>query len=304
MKNNRWDSSNIPDQQGKTIIITGANSGLGLDAAKLLAQKGAHVVMGVRDIQKGKQAIDIIKEKHPAAKLEVMKLDLSDLGSVREFSDEYRSKYSTLDLLINNAGIMFPEKRELTKQGFESQFGINHLGHFALTGLLLDILKNTQNSRVVNHSSMAHTMVRRFNLDELNTEKNYSKTKAYGLSKFANLLFTYELDRFFKENQIHAISVACHPGISATNLFRTTNKTMAFFAGLMSQKSEMGVLPLLRAAAEQGLVGSEYFGPAGFMGMGGYPTQVKSNKLSYNRELAIKLWEYSEKATGIFYKSL
>ncbi len=300
MKEN-WTTSKIASQEGQIILITGANSGLGLEAAKVLSGRGAKVIMAVRNLEKGNQAAKAITSEYPNAQVDVMQLDLADLESVQIFVDEFKSKYTQLHILINNAGVMWPPRRESTKQGFESQFGINHLGHFALTGLLLDILKNTPNSRIVNQSSLAHTMISKLNFDDLNWEKSYNKNKAYAQSKLANLLFTYELDRKLKKNGNSCISVACHPGVTATNLFRSSNSVVNWGSGLIGQRVEMGTLPMLRAATEEGLKGGEYIGPKGFMGMSGYPVRVKSTATANNVDLARKLWSVSEELTGIKY---
>ena len=307
MTTTNWTVRNIPSQQGKTILITGANSGLGLEASKVLSKKGAQVIMAVRNDQKGKEAIDTIKKENPHAKLDLMILDLADFESIRKFSDEFHSKYSQLNILINNAGVMAPAKRELTKQSFEVQFGANHLGHFLLTGLLLDIIKKTPNSRIANQSSLVHKQKQYGGadifFDDLNFEKSYNKDHAYGQSKLANLLFTYELDRQLKAHNISTIVTAAHPGYTNTNL----QKNYGFFVSvimnnLIGQKVEMGTLPILRAATEENLKGTEFFGPTKMGEMKGYPELVKSSDKSYDKQLAKKLWEVSEKLTGFTYK--
>jgi NAD(P)-dependent dehydrogenase (short-subunit alcohol dehydrogenase family) len=229
-----------------------------------------------------------------------MKLDLSDFDSIHWFSNEFHAKYSTLNVLINNAGIMTPKKREVTKQGFEIQWGTNHLGHFLLTGLLLDILKKTPQSRVVTQSSILHKSGD-INFEDLNGEKTYNKSRAYSQSKLANPLFAYELDRLFKIHKQDIISVASHPGYTATNLQRSTGLLGAISNKLMAQKIDMGTLPVLRAATEDHMFGSEYWGPTKMNEMRGYPEKVKSNDKSYNVQLAKKLWETSEKLVGFKY---
>jgi NAD(P)-dependent dehydrogenase (short-subunit alcohol dehydrogenase family) len=301
MKKHNWTGSDIKSQKGKIVLITGANSGIGFEAARTLSEKGATVIMAVRDLKKGQTALDQIKVQIPAADTELMQLDLADLESVRKFSDEYHSRYSSLDVLINNAGVMYPPKRESTRDGFELQFGINHLGHFALTGLLLDIIKRTAFSRVVTQSSIAHKYMADIYFKDLNWEKNYNKTKAYAQSKLANLLFTYELDRKFKENGIKSLALACHPGISNTNLFRSSGFGSRF-SKLIGQEAIMGALPVIRASTEEGLSGAEYFGPTEMMEIRGYPELVSSSKKSYDKDLAKDLWTVSEKLTGIIYK--
>ena len=301
MNNKNWTVSNITDQTGKTILITGANSGLGLEAAKVLSKKGGNIIMAVRNPEKGKEAAARIMSDHPNAKLEMMLLDLADLNSVLKFSDEFHARYSRLHILINNAGIMYPVKREVTKQNFEIQFGTNHLGHFALTGLLLDIIKATPQSRVVTQSSIMHKVKADIHLDDLNWEKSYNKVKAYSQSKLANLLFTYELDRQFKIHQIDAISVAAHPGYTDINLQKTSGFSVNIINKLIGQKVEMGTLPLLRAATEDHLFGAEYFGPTKMGELRGYPEKVNSSDKSYDTQLAKDLWAISVKMSGVHF---
>ena len=196
-----WTITNIPAQADKTILITGANSGLGLEAAKVLSKKGARVIMAVRNLQKGNAALEEIKKENPNAKLDLMQLDLSDFDSIRQFSSVFHTKYTQLDVLINNAGVMDPAQREVTKQNFEIQFGTNHLGHFLLTGLLLEVLKKTPNSRIAVQSSLVHKLKHLkpdIYFDDLNWEKYYNSMQAYAQSKLANLFFAYELDRKLK----------------------------------------------------------------------------------------------------------
>ena len=219
MTTNNWNTTHIQDLTGKTIIITGGNSGLGFEAAKALSRKGATVIIACRSTEKGEAARNEIVAIHPNANITVMELDLMDLKSIRNFADQFKKKYSHLDILVNNAGIMMVPHR-LTKDGFESQIGTNHLGHFALTGLLLDLLKKTPKSRVVNVSSMAHKSgVMDFDNLLYTNGEGYTPMKAYGRSKLSNLLFTYELQRFFEANKIDCIALAAHPGVSDTNLF-------------------------------------------------------------------------------------
>ena len=260
MSKNNWTTANIPDQKGKVIIITGANSGLGLEATKVLSKKNAIVIMAVRNLNKAEQALREVKKEVPDSNITTMQLDLADLSSVNSFAAAFKEKYGQLNVLINNAGLMYPSKREETKQGFEIQIGTNHLGHFALTGLLLDFIKKTPDSRVVTQSSLAHLNAS-IRLDDLNWKKAYSKMHAYGQSKLANLLFTYELDRQFKSHNINAIAIAAHPGVSRTNLMRTSGLVIQMFTPMMAQGAEMGVLPILRAATDENLIGGEYIGP-------------------------------------------
>ena len=300
MSKHNWTSADISDQKGEVIIITGANSGIGLEAAKVLSAKNALVIMAVRDLDKGEKAFREISGKAPLTNVSLMQLDLSDMDSIHQFASTFRSKYGRLDVLMNNAGVMYPAKREVTKQGFEIQIGTNHLGHFALTGLLLDVIKKTPHSRVVTQSSLAHINAS-IRLDDLNWEKTYSKMQAYGQSKLANLLFTYELDRRLKAHHIDAIATAAHPGVSKTNLMRTSGFIIELFTPLVAQSAEMGALPILRAATDEQLKGGEYIGPDKILGLHGYPIIVKSNRKSYDVQLAIGLWALSEKMTGVHF---
>jgi NAD(P)-dependent dehydrogenase (short-subunit alcohol dehydrogenase family) len=288
---------------GKRVIVTGANSGIGFEAAKTLSQKGAEVIFAVRNIQKGKTAVQsILKEQHQA-KLVVMNLDLADLESVREFAESYCSQYDSLDILINNAGVMVPPHQK-TKDGFELQFGSNHLGHFALTGLLLPLLKKTVNSRVVSISSIAHRGGSIF-FENLDGSKGYKPMEFYRQSKLANLLFAKELDSRFKLHGIKTLSLACHPGISTTNLFKLGKRDAPSFlkkiAVLFLQSAERGALPTIYAATEKSLTGGEYIGPDGRGNRKGIPTIETPAKGVYNPETMKKLWEVSEILTGVEY---
>lgn len=298
---NDWTSDNIPNLSGKNIIVTGANSGLGLEAASVLCRHGAHVIMAVRNLEKGTSAMQSILNQKPMGTIDLMHLDLADLNSIQIFSNDFHTKYTSLHLLINNAGVMFPKTRIETKQKFELQFGTNHLGHFALTGLLLDLIIKTPHARVVSHSSMMHQVLARINFDDLNSEKSYNKTKAYAQSKLANLLFTYELDRKFKEYHIHAIATAAHPGYTITKLQKASGFWVNLSKILIAQKVKIGVLPILRASTEEGLIGSEYFGPTKWFGLRGYPKKIKSSGKSQDVQLAENLWKVSEELTGLRY---
>ncbi len=305
MATKNWTSDNIPSQHGKNILITGANSGLGLEATKVLSGKGAHIIMAVRNLSKGKEAAAKIKSENSNADLELMQLDLSDFNSIHTFSDEFHSKHNQLHVLINNAGLMNPPKREVTKQNFEIQFGTNHLGHFLLTGLLLDILKNTPGSRIVVQSSIVHkqeNLKPDIHFDDLNWEKSFNSMQAYSQSKLANLLFAYELDRKLKAHNIKTIVTAAHPGWTQTNLQNTSGFFVSTILNpLLAQNVKMGTLPILRAATDENLKGSEFFGPTKMGELKGYPEQVKSSDKSYNKELAKKLWTVSENLTGFTY---
>ena len=304
MATKNWGIADISNLTGKIIIVTGGNNGLGFEAVKALSGKGAQVVMACRSISKGEIAKSQIVEIQPKSKIEVMALDLADLRSVSNFVAQFKRKYAQLDILLNNAGIMMVPYG-LTKDGFENQIGTNHLGHFALTGLLLDLLKKTPKSRVVNVSSMAHKSGS-MDFDNLlyANGKGYTPIKAYGRSKLCNLLFTYELQRFFEVNKIDCMAVAAHPGVSDTNLFdhaapKWVMKLLRPLFLLMIQPANMGVLPELRAATDSTVKGADYFGPDGKREMKGYPVLVGSTKEANSIENARLLWEESEKLTSV-----
>lgn len=296
--NNYWTVANIPDQSGKVAIVTGANSGIGYETARALAHKGATTILACRSEQKGRAAVEQIQREEPEGTAVLMLLDLGDLDSVRAFADKFQARYDRLDILINNAGIMVPPLGQ-TAQGFETQFGVNHLGHFALTGRLLDLIERTPEARIVTVSSMAHK-AGRINFDDLNSEKSYDRTAAYGQSKLANLLFTYELQRQLQASGSDTLAVAAHPGWTATNLQQHT-KLVEFLNRFFAQSPEMGALPTLRAATAPDVRASEYYGPGRWFGWIGYPKKVESNGRSHDQQVAAKLWQISEKMTGIHY---
>ena len=307
MKSTNWTIDNIPELSGKTILVTGGNSGLGFEAVKAFALKGATVVMACRSLAKGEEAKKQLIALNPKANITVMELDLTDLKSIHSFVNQFKENHSRLDILLNNAGIMMVPYG-LTKDGFENQMGTNHLGHFALTAQLLELLKTTPNSRVVNVSSMAHKSGVMDNNNLLyENGKDYSPIKAYGRSKLSNLLFTYELQRFFEKNKIDTIAVAAHPGVSDTNLFNHSapkwlmNLLRPLFL-FMIQPASMGALPEIRAAVDADVKGGQYYGPDGKKEMKGYPVVVESTEASHNKEDARKLWELSEKLTGVKFK--
>jgi len=305
MSSKNWTKTDIPDLAGKVIIVTGGNSGLGYESVKAFSEKGAEVILASRSVEKGEAAKNTIG--NVPGKIVVMPLDLMDFSSIKKFAEDYNAKYNRLDVLLNNAGIM-TTPYGLTKDGFESQVGTNHLGHFALTGLLFDIIVKTPASRVVNVSSMAH---KRGRMDFENFlyagGEGYSKIGAYGRSKLANLLFTYKLQRLFEENKMDTIAIAAHPGVSNTNLGRHLEKYWWFkmlYPLFMpfTQSAETGALPQIRAAVDPDVKGGEYYGPDGFREMKGNPILVQSNKASHNLEDARKLWNISEELTGIKFK--
>jgi len=305
MANKNWTFENIPDLTGKTIIVTGGNSGLGFEAVKDFGRKNAEVILAARNLEKGESARKEILSEFPNCNIKVMQLDLADLDSVKAFAGNFKSNYQQLDVLLNNAGIMGGDYYK-TKDGFEAQMGINHLGHFALTGLLLDKLKSTSNARIVNVSSVGH---RRGKMDFNNLlfeNGGYQSTQAYFNTKLANLLFTYELQRKLEASGLDVISVAAHPGGSTTNLSRHVEDKLWFrllrpVFSLMTQSAAMGTLPEVRAAVDKDVKGGEYYGPGGFGETKGYPVLVESNPASHSLEDAKKLWEISENLTGINY---
>lgn len=296
----KWTTADIPDQTGRVAVVTGANTGLGYETAAALAGKGAHVVLAVRDLDKGKDAAALIPRRNPGADVAVQELDLTSLDSIRDAADQLRSDYDGIDLLINNAGVMWTPK-SATRDGFELQFGTNHLGHFAFTGLLLERVLEVPGSRVVTVSSTGHRLGR-IDFDDLQSERGYSRAGAYGQAKLANLLFTYELQRRLAAT--NTIAVAAHPGGSRTELGRYrqgwTRPVFAVFE-LISQDAAMGALPTLRAATDPGVTGGQYYGPGGFAELRGYPKVVASNARSHDVDVQRRLWAVSEELTGVVY---
>jgi NAD(P)-dependent dehydrogenase (short-subunit alcohol dehydrogenase family) len=296
-KNEQWDTRLMLDQSGKVVIVTGAGSGLGFEIARVFTEKKATVVMAVRDPAKGSVMREKIREENTRAEVEVMELDLADLASVRRFTEGFKKRYSRLDLLINNAGVMACPYGK-TADGFELQFGTNHLGHFALTVLLIDELKKVPGSRVVTVSSGAHSFGT-LDFDDLNWEKRkYNRWQAYGDSKLANLYFVQELQRRLDDEGLNMLSVAAHPGWAATELQRHQG-WLAPLNKFFAQSPEMGALPMLYAATAPDVHGGEYFGPDGRGEVRGYPVRVRSSRRSRDMAVAGELWEISEKMTGI-----
>lgn len=285
---------------GKKVVITGANSGIGYETAMALATRGAHIILAVRNKEKGNQAIADLKADKPDLSVQMMLLDLADLQSIRDFTETYTAQFDSLDILINNAGVMMPPLSK-TRDGIELQFGSNHLGHFALTGLLLPLLKQTKGSRVVTVSSLAHRGAS-IDFDNLDGSKGYKAFKFYGQSKLANLLFAKELDNRLKSNGIETLSIACHPGVSSTNLFKSGGKwlrPLVKVANRFFQPASMGALPSIYAATETSLVGGEYIGPDGKGNRSGYPAIEHPANGVYNEDTMKKLWDVSEQLTGI-----
>jgi NAD(P)-dependent dehydrogenase (short-subunit alcohol dehydrogenase family) len=299
MKKSKWSSQDIPSQQGRIILITGATSGLGKEAAKVLASKGATVVMAVRNTQKGEAVAKQISADFPNAKVDIRALDLGSLASVKSFAKVILSEYDKIDVLINNAGVMMCPYSK-TEDGFEIQMGVNHLGHFALTGLLMPLLMRTKGSRVVATSSIAHKSGY-INFDDINWEaRKYKTTKAYSDSKLANLYFMYELASKFKGDENAPTVTTSHPGWTKTELDRHSGLA-SFIGNIVAQTVEMGTLPTLRAATDLDAKSGDYFGPAGVMEMRGHPVLVPSTELARNTENAKKLWNMSEQLTGVNY---
>jgi NAD(P)-dependent dehydrogenase (short-subunit alcohol dehydrogenase family) len=294
-----WTSEDVPGQQGRLAVVTGANTGLGFETAQVLAARGASVVLAVRDIEKGKRAAARIAGAAPGANVTVQALDLTSLDSIRAAADELRAQHPRIDLLINNAGVMFTPK-QTTRDGFELQFGTNHLGHFALTGLLLEQMLPVPGSRVVTVSSLAHRIQARINFDDLQSERSYSRVAAYGQSKLANLMFTYELQRRLSGAGT-TLAVAAHPGLADTELTRYTPGFSAVLASLVSQKSAMGALPILRAATDPGVLGGQFYGPGGFFNTRGYPKLAESSGRSHDTAVQRRLWTVSEELTGVIF---
>ncbi|MFC5365418.1 oxidoreductase [Salinirubrum litoreum] len=306
----RWTTAEMPDLSDETVIVTGANSGLGFEATRAFADAGATVVMACRSRDRAESARDDVARRVPDADLDVRDLDLGDLASVQRFADEFRADYDDLRVLCNNAGVMAIPRRE-TADGFETQFGVNHLGHFALTGHLLDLLLETDGeTRVVTQSSGLHERGE-MDFDDLQGRRAYDEWDAYAQSKLANVLFGYELDRRLDAADIERVtSVVCHPGYAATNLqyrgpeargSRVRMAAMKVANSLLAQSAEMGALPMLYAATADAVTGGDYVGPGGLMDMRGYPETQRSSDRSYDEATAERLWQVSEDLTGVEY---
>jgi NAD(P)-dependent dehydrogenase (short-subunit alcohol dehydrogenase family) len=298
----KWTEADIPDQTGRTAVITGASTGIGLETARQLAIAGARVLLGCRTRDKAERAATSIRESAPDADLAIVDLDLASLESVRGAAAAIVERSPSLDLLINNAGVMAVPLQH-TADGFEMQFGANHLGHFALTGLLLPALEAAPAARVVTVSSPGHRMGR-IAFDDLDASEGYRRWLRYGQSKVANLLFAYEMQRRLTNAGSPLISLACHPGGAKTELARDAGRLMALFqpaADLVMQSAAMGALPTLRAATDPAATGGEYYGPDGLSGMRGHPTTLHSSGYSHRLDVAAQLWAVSEELTGVSY---
>ncbi len=300
----KWTADLIGDLTGKRIIITGATHGIGLATAETLAAEGADLVMAVRNSDRGEKAAGKIREKIPAASVTVMHLDLTDLDIVRQFASEFAARFDRLDVLINNAGVMVPP-HSTTRNGFELQFGTNHLGHFALTAHLLPLLMATPLSRVVSTSSIAARRAK-IHFDNLDGRNGYNPMTFYRQSKLANLLFAMDLQHRLERAGSSTISVACHPGITVTNLLsrgsgKETGRVMKTLMRIVAQPASMGSLPTLYAATHPDLRGGEYIGPDGPGNTKGYPVLTDDPARLYKADLATRLWEVSEELTGVRY---
>lgn len=298
----KWNVEMVPDMTGKRVVITGASSGLGLEVSKILSSKGAEVIMAVRSLSKGERAVRFICSDNPGAKVRLMQINMDSMQSVRDFSREFLSIYDTLDILINNAGVMFPPFT-ISADNLELQFATNHLGHFALTGLLMPALRRSPAARVVTVSSIAARMGK-MDFDNLDGSKGYSSAKFYSQSKYANLLFGKEFDRRLKLNKSTIKSIICHPGVSATNLAsrgsgKESGTLFKFFFNMIAQPAHMGALPLLYSVSNPDLKGGEYIGPGGFQNMWGYPTMSTSDDSLFKKDVAEQLWTVSEKLSGV-----
>ena len=307
----RWTAAQMPDLSGRTAVVTGANSGLGLETARELVRRGAHVVLACRDAARARAAADAIARETHVGTAEVGELDLASLASVRAFARGFRGAHDTLGLLVNNAGVMAIPRRT-TADGFEMQLGTNHLGHFALTGLLLEALLGTPGARIVTVSSTAHRLGH-IDFDDLQGERRYGAWRAYAQSKLANLLFAFELQRRLAASRADAISVAAHPGYAATQLQfvgpRLTGSSlmrgvMEFGNRLFAQDAAAGALPTLYAATALDVRGGDYVGPDGFAEMKGHPKRVAATARAHDAESAARLWEVSERLTGVRFAAL
>jgi NAD(P)-dependent dehydrogenase (short-subunit alcohol dehydrogenase family) len=299
----KWSAADVPDQTGRIAVITGANTGLGYETAAVLAAKGAHTVLAVRNLDKGNAAVARIKAASPDATVTLQHLDLQSLDNVRAAAAELGATFPRIDLLINNAGVMYTDKGA-TKDGFETQFGTNHLGHFALTGLLLDRLLPVGGSRVVTVSSVGHRIRAKIHFDDLNLDRDYNRVVAYGQSKLANLLFTYELARRLAAKGAPTTALAAHPGAADTELLRNMpggirQVSQFFWSTFIAQGPDMGAEPTLRAATDPGAKNAEYYGPGGFAEQKGHPKVVKSSPQSHDEDIARRLWTVSEELTGV-----
>ncbi len=303
----KWTAAQMPSQAGKTILVTGANSGIGYQAALEFARHGAYVLLGCRNVTKGQEALTRMRADVVNAKADVLELDVASLASVRASAKDFLHRYGTLDVLINNAGVMALNQRELTVDGFERQFATNHLGHFALTGLLLPALQAASAARVVTVASLAHRNGK-IEWDNLQGERAYEGWDAYNRSKLANILFARELNRRAVLAGLPLTSIAVHPGIARTSIFENGPGTgslkarlVSLLAPLLMQDDAMGALPTEYAATAAGVAGAEYIGPDGFKEFKGYPAVVQPRPQALDQATGEKLWQVSQDLTGVTY---
>ncbi len=306
----KWTAGQIPSQTGRTALITGANSGIGYRAALELARHGAHVLLGCRNYEKGQAALDRLLRETPGASAELVELDMASLASIRGFAAAFAARGIALDLLINNAGVMALPKRELTADGFERQFGTNHLGHFALTGLLMPQLLAAPAPRVVTVASLAHRNGK-IDFNNLQSERSYKPWDAYGESKLANILFANELNRLAVAAHSKLLSMPVHPGVSVTNIIANgpgsngpKAMVLKLLAPVIMQPDAAGALPTLYAATSPEARGGEYIGPDGLMEMKGSPVVVKPKPHALDQAVGQRLWTVSEELTGVMYPPL
>lgn len=307
----RWTADDIPDLSDRVIVVTGANSGLGFQTSLALARHGAHVIMACRSEPRAREAVERIEDERVPGRAEPWVLDLASLASIEAFAERLASQHDELHALCNNAGVMAVPHRT-TADGFELQLGTNHLGHYALTGRLLPLLLASEGSRVVTVSSLAHRMGR-MDWDDLQSERRYHKWQAYGRSKLANLLFTFELQRRLSAAKVDTIAVACHPGYSSTNLqlvgpelagSRLQARMMAAANRVAAQSAEMGALPSLHALTAEDVQGGDFIGPGGAMQIWGHPAKVEPSARAKDPAVAAELWAVSQRLTGVRYDAL
>jgi len=309
----RWTANDIPDQDGRTAIVTGANAGLGYQTALQLARKGGHVLLAARDRRRGAAALDRLRADVPDSRAELVELDLADLESVRRCAVAFLARGDGLDLLVNNAGVMALPSRQTTAQGYERQFGTNHLGHFALTGHLLPALKRRPDSRVITVSSNNHKLAKAVEFNDLQGERRYSAWGAYAQSKLANAMFVLELDRRLRAAGLDVLSVGAHPGYASTNLqFSGPRSGGASFAALglglvtrlLAQPARQGALPILYAVTAPDVRGGQYFGPSGPGEARGHPKLVAFSAAAHDAAAGARLWAVSEQLTGVSFDAL
>ena len=308
--NSGWSTDDMPSQQGKIALITGANSGIGFEAAKALAEKGAHVIMACRNPQKANEAMNTIRQDVPNADITFLRMDLASQRSIKAAVESFKKDHTQLDLLINNAGVMWLPKSD-TEDGYEMQFGTNHLGHFTLTGLLLDTLISTPDSRIVTVSSLGH-YTGKIHFDDIKLDKRYGKHKSYAQAKLANLMFAYELDRKLKAAGKNTRSIAVHPGGSSTNLATPGfEKGASLFTGVakvffpyVTQNARSGALPTLYGATAAEANGGDYTGPSKLFEVIGAPKKVSSSRYSKRKDVAEQLWQLSENLTNIQFEAI